>query len=120
MKFGGTSVGDVPRLQEVVAIVKKFKQEEPVVVASAMGGLTNVLLDTAQKAVERKTGEVNNAIAAIRHRHLQIANAMILDYPRRAHQTAAGIDRRTGKSVSRRESAARTFSPVTGRDRIVR
>ncbi|MFZ4620676.1 MAG: aspartate kinase [Bacteroidota bacterium] len=84
MKFGGTSVGDFPRLQEVVAIVKKFKQEEPVVVASAMGGLTNVLLDTAQKAVERKTGEVNNAIAAIRDRHLQIANAMILDYPRRA------------------------------------
>ncbi len=84
MKFGGTSVGDVPRLQEVVAIVKKFLNEQPVVVASAMGGLTNVLLDTAQRAVERKSGEVNNAIAAIRDRHLQIANAMILDYPRRA------------------------------------
>lgn len=84
MKFGGTSVGDVPRLQEVVAIVKKFRNEQPVVVASAMGGLTNVLLDTAQRAVERKTGEVNNAIASIRDRHLQIANTLIQDYPRRA------------------------------------
>lgn len=84
MKFGGTSVGDVPRLQEVVSIVKQFLKDQPVVVASAMGGLTNVLLDTAQKAVERKSGEVNNAIAAIRERHLQIANAMIHDYPRRA------------------------------------
>ena len=84
MKFGGTSVGDVPRLQEVVAIVKKFSKEQPVVIASAMGGLTNLLLETAQKAVERKTGEVNNAVAQIQERHLQIANAMILDYPRRA------------------------------------
>ncbi|MFA6456208.1 MAG: aspartate kinase, partial [Bacteroidota bacterium] len=84
MKFGGTSVGDVPRLQEVTAIVKKFIDKQPIVVASAMGGLTNVLLDTAQKAVERKTGEVNNAIAAIRERHLQIANSLIQDYPRRA------------------------------------
>lgn len=83
MKFGGTSVGDVPRLQEVVAIVKQFLNEDPVVVASAMGGLTNVLLDTAQKAVERKSGEVNNAVASIRERHLLIANTMIRDYPRR-------------------------------------
>lgn len=84
MKFGGTSVGDVPRLQEVVSIVKQFLNEQPVVVASAMGGLTNVLLDTAQKAVERKNGEVNNAVAFIRERHLLIANTMVRDYPRRA------------------------------------
>lgn len=84
MKFGGTSVGDVPRLQEVVSIVKQFLGEQPVVVASAMGGLTNVLLDTAQKAVARSTGEVNNAVAAIRERHLAIANALVLDHPRRA------------------------------------
>ncbi|MCK9407942.1 MAG: aspartate kinase [Bacteroidetes bacterium] len=84
MKFGGTSVGDVPRLQEVVTIVKQFMNDQPVVVASAMGGLTNVLIETANKAVDRKSGEVNNAVAAIRERHLQIANAMIQDYPRRA------------------------------------
>lgn len=84
MKFGGTSVGDVPRLQEVVAIVKQFIKEQPVIVASAMGGLTNILIDTAQKAVDRKFGEVNNAVAAIRERHLKIANTMIQDYPRRA------------------------------------
>jgi aspartate kinase len=84
MKFGGTSVGDVPRLQEVVAIVKQFIGQQPVVVASAMGGLTNVLLETAAKAVDRKSGEVNNAVAAIRERHLKIANAMIADHPRRA------------------------------------
>ncbi|NUN69267.1 MAG: aspartate kinase [Bacteroidetes bacterium] len=89
MKFGGTSVGDVPRLQEVVSIVRQFLGEQPVVVASAMGGLTNVLLDTAQKAVERRTGEVNNAVAAIQDRHLKIANTLVQDYPRRAALIAA-------------------------------
>lgn len=89
MKFGGTSVGDVPRLQEVVSIVRQFLGEQPVVVASAMGGLTNVLLETAQKAVERRTGEVNNAVAAIQDRHLKIANTLVQDYPRRAALIAA-------------------------------
>lgn len=89
MKFGGTSVGDVPRLQEVVSIVRQFLGEQPVVVASAMGGLTNALLDTAQKAVERRTGEVNNAVASIQDRHLKIANTLVQDYPRRAALIAA-------------------------------
>ncbi len=84
MKFGGTSVGDVQRLTEVVAIIKKFLPERPVIVASAMGGMTNILLDTAHLAVERKTGDVNNAIAGIRKRHVEIANTMVLEYRRRA------------------------------------
>ncbi len=83
MKFGGTSVGDVPQLREVTAIVRQFLPERPVVVASAMGGLTNILLDTAQKAVDRKTGEVQNAVAEIRERHLTIANVLIHDHQRR-------------------------------------
>ncbi|MDP1675587.1 MAG: aspartate kinase [Bacteroidota bacterium] len=84
MKFGGTSVGDVPRLQEVVAIVKQFLDKQPVIVASAMSGVTNILLDTSQRALERKTGEVNNAITALRDKHLHIANTLIQDYQRRA------------------------------------
>jgi len=84
MKFGGTSVGDVPRLQEVVSIVKQFLDKQPVVVASAMSGVTNILLDTSQRALERKIGEVNNAITALRDKHLHIANTLILDYQRRA------------------------------------
>lgn len=89
MKFGGTSVGDVQRLKDVVAIVKKFISEKPIIVASAMGGITNVLLDTAQKAVERKTGEMNNAINAIRERHVEIANTLVVDYHRRVDLIAA-------------------------------
>lgn len=84
MKFGGTSVGDVPRLQEVVSIVQSFLHEKPVVVASAMGGLTNVLLETAQLAVQRKTEQVQSALAAMRERHNNIAFTLVKDVARRS------------------------------------
>jgi aspartate kinase len=83
MKFGGTSVGDVLRLQEVVAIVKRFLHEDPVVVASAMSGVTNILLDSAQCAVERKNDVVLRNIATLRGKHVAIATACITDETRR-------------------------------------
>ena len=48
-KFGGTSVGDLDRIQNVANIVKKYadKGHEVVVVVSAMAGETNKLLDYA-------------------------------------------------------------------------
>jgi len=84
MKFGGTSVGDVPRLQEVAAIVKQFLDKQPVVVASAMSGVTNLLLDTSRRALERKSADVSHAVAVLRDKHLSIANALIPDDGRRA------------------------------------
>lgn len=98
MKFGGTSVGDVPRLQEVVSIVKQFINEQPIVVASAMSGVTNILIETAQRAVERKTGEVHNAVTALRDKHLNIAHTLVQDYTRRAlliKEQQASIDELT-------------------------
>lgn len=84
MKFGGTSVGDIPRLREVVAIVKQFGGEQPVVVASAMSGVTNTLLDTAHKALQRRTEEVHKAVETLRTNHLRIAQEFIAADSRRA------------------------------------
>jgi aspartate kinase len=57
MKFGGTSVGDVPRIQRVAEIVSEFRRANPgtgvVVVVSAMAGETNRLLELAKSCVER-------------------------------------------------------------------
>ena len=58
MKFGGTSVGDIQRLQEVASIVHSYLPQQPVVVASAMAGVTNILLETADLAVHRETERV--------------------------------------------------------------
>lgn len=83
MKFGGTSVGDVPRLREVVSIVQSYLAEHPVVVASAMGGVTDALLQTAQLAVERKNDRVEKNIAALREKHLRVAGELIRHRERR-------------------------------------
>jgi bifunctional aspartokinase / homoserine dehydrogenase 1 len=83
MKFGGTSVGDIPRLREVVSIVQSHVAKQPVVVASAMGGVTDVLLQTAQFAVQRETARVELSIAALKERHLQVANALVRHEERR-------------------------------------
>jgi aspartate kinase len=49
-----------------------------------MGGLTNVLLDTAQNAVDRKYEQVQSALTTIRDRHNHIAFTMIKDEARRS------------------------------------
>lgn len=79
MKFGGTSVGDIPRLQEVVSIVRSYLDRKPVVIASAMGGVTDTLLNTAQLALQRRNDEVAEKIAALRERHVQVVAALVQD-----------------------------------------
>jgi bifunctional aspartokinase / homoserine dehydrogenase 1 len=83
MKFGGTSVGDIQRLQEVVSIVRSYLPHKVVLVASAMSGVTDLLLATSQLAVQRETGQVGKNIEALREKHRQIAAALIKDEPRR-------------------------------------
>ena len=71
MKFGGTSVGSAEMISRVVKIVKKNAIKKPVVVVSAMGGVTDMLIKaaketasgTAQKnAVEKIIGIHEEAI----------------------------------------------------------
>lgn len=57
MKFGGTSVGDVSRIQHVADIVAEHRRRLPdvgvIVVLSAMAGETNKLVALAKSCVER-------------------------------------------------------------------
>lgn len=52
LKFGGTSVGSVESIEAVLAIVKQAyeKGEKPLVVLSAMSGVTNLLSSMAENA----------------------------------------------------------------------
>ena len=56
MKFGGTSVGGGRQLRGVAAIVARHREQQPVVVSSAMRGVTDLLLNvaTAAAAGDRK------------------------------------------------------------------
>ena len=46
-KFGGTSVTDAAAINRVVDVIVSKQANGPVVVVSALGGATNVLLDLA-------------------------------------------------------------------------
>src|SRR5689334_1198771 len=53
MKFGGTSVADAAALENVARIVATEREAAPVVVVSAMSGVTDALLASARLASER-------------------------------------------------------------------
>ncbi|MFT5892271.1 MAG: aspartokinase/homoserine dehydrogenase 1, partial [Dokdonia sp.] len=56
LKFGGTSVGSPENIQKVIAVVKKRAQKENIaVVVSAVGGITNKLLDAGHLAAQKDT-----------------------------------------------------------------
>ncbi len=75
LKFGGTSVGDASRVHEAAAIAEA--QPAPrVVVVSAAGGVTNLLLDAARAASVGNTGRRDAAVTSIRDRHMSIAAAI--------------------------------------------
>mmetsp|Transcript_43342 Transcript_43342/g.85509 ORF Transcript_43342/g.85509 Transcript_43342/m.85509 type:complete len:555 (+) Transcript_43342:78-1742(+) len=67
MKFGGSSLADAERIRYVADLIASQKREErqrPVVVCSAMGSSTNLLLAAAQSALQ---GEVDLAVVTALH-----------------------------------------------------
>ena len=73
MKFGGTSVGSAERMQDVLSIVKKAKSNNkgaaPLVVLSAMSGVTNSLVKAADRAVARDLKAALAEVQSIRQKH---------------------------------------------------
>lgn len=71
MKFGGTSVGSVQALAQVIHIVRSAKNEghEVVVVVSAMSGVTNLLLNAAHQAEAGNENSAHQARQQIEHKH---------------------------------------------------
>ena len=56
LKFGGTSVGSPENIQKVIAVVKERAQKENVaIVVSAIGGITNKLLQAGHLAAQKDT-----------------------------------------------------------------
>jgi aspartokinase/homoserine dehydrogenase 1 len=80
LKFGGTSVGSAENIRIVKEIVEK-QEEGCIVVVSALGGVTDHIIRTAQLALDRDTAWVDEC-RAIRERHLQVAEAL-LEGPKR-------------------------------------
>ena len=64
MKFGGSSVGDADKIKNACNIIKSRLDKKPVVVVSAVKGITDKLIDAAEKAandndVSKELEEIN-------------------------------------------------------------
>jgi aspartate kinase len=65
MKFGGTSVGSADRIINTANIVKSYAEKKPVVVVSAVGGITDKLIELANAASKAKGDEILDDIKKI-------------------------------------------------------
>jgi len=70
LKFGGTSVANSESLSHVIEILKT-SSEKQIVVVSALSGITNSLVQMAEKASAGEDG-FQAAIASIEERHLNL------------------------------------------------
>lgn len=77
LKFGGSSVGTVESLQNVKKIIEDSK-EEVIVVVSALSGITDRLICTAEKASNRDIS-YKESYTVITTRHYDIIDRMILN-----------------------------------------
>ena len=75
-KFGGTSVADADCFRRVSALLHAQEGPRLAVVVSAMGGMTNALLERVAEA-EKSSSSIAAGIDAIRQRYLSTVNELI-------------------------------------------
>jgi len=90
MKFGGTSVGDASCMARVAQIVKDASREGPVVaVVSAMGGVTNRLIQAARCAEAGDIEQAGRIFQALRKQHDAAVDELIRNEDRRKWLSAS-------------------------------
>jgi aspartate kinase len=87
MKFGGTSVGTVESMAQVIDIIRQSKHEWPrlVVVTSALNGITNLLLDSANRSALGDRHAYLPAVEELHARHMEMVDLLITDPQSRDH-----------------------------------
>ncbi|MDB5010528.1 MAG: aspartate kinase, partial [Mucilaginibacter sp.] len=77
LKFGGTSVGSVESIRTLLHILKDEANvpQKPVVVLSAMSGVTNLLIAMAEEAA--KGNEFTAQLAELERRHFDVVKSLL-------------------------------------------
>ncbi|GMV03793.1 MAG: aspartokinase [Gemmatimonadota bacterium] len=79
LKFGGTSVQDAEAIDRAAGIVRSRMDRAPVVVVSALGGVTNDLLHVADLASKGQLIPALLNVEALRDRHLAACDALLAE-----------------------------------------
>ncbi len=77
MKFGGTSVEDSAAIQRAANIVLGRLEQRPVVVVSALAGVTDSLLAMSQHAASGLLPQALELLGQVRRRHLNVLSALV-------------------------------------------
>ena len=77
IKFGGTSVGDAAKVAAAIDIVADRREQQPIVVVSALAGVTNDLVAASEAARDQKPELVKEIIARVRQRHEDVAMQLV-------------------------------------------
>jgi aspartate kinase len=76
MKFGGTSVADARAITALGTVVANAAHEQPLVVVSALSGVTDTLLRLAAAVEQGDTGAMASGCDALQARHLAVATEL--------------------------------------------
>jgi aspartate kinase len=133
MKFGGTSVADQAAIERLMAIVRRQRERDvaeghgprgPVVVVSALSGVTDRLLGIAAEAGAGDAEGARHTLQGLRERHMTVAEVIADPEQRAAAQ--ADIDRefdeleRIADALSvLREVSPRWFDTIAAAGEIV-
>ncbi|KAK7336153.1 hypothetical protein VNO77_16686 [Canavalia gladiata] len=81
MKFGGSSVANAERMREVASLIQSFPEERPIIVLSAMGKTTNLLLLAGEKAVSCGVTNANSIdeLTILKDLHLRAMEELGVD-----------------------------------------
>ena len=75
-KFGGTSVEDADAIRRLIDILRSRIHEQPVVVVSALAGITDELLDVAQQCGAGDGAVIERSVGALLQRHERVGQAL--------------------------------------------
>jgi aspartate kinase len=76
MKFGGTSIKDADAFKNVASIIQNKLKQKPIVVLSAMAGITDLLEESITAAVKQNVKVVEHYADRIKSTHLKAINKL--------------------------------------------
>lgn len=93
MKFGGSSVGTGERMLGVANIVRSFLDKKPLVVISAMQGVTDMLLALADDFLKRDREAGQQKLEMVYEKHIEVVRKIIKNPKRKKdlERTISGL-----------------------------
>ena len=88
-KFGGASVKSADAVRNIVEILRRYRDQEIVVVVSAMGKTTNALERIIDDYAQRKGKSMMKEFGALKDYHLEVVNGLFED---KSHKVFAAVE----------------------------